>query len=410
MGSLARYCTQPTPEIARSSYRSFAVFNVGYLFAMAIHAAIIPLFVLLGAGSLARVGILSVLSYAVSLWLSRRGWFLLALALGLVELVVHQFLCVYFLGWASGFQYYLLAMPGVAFFLPAGRTAVKLLLVLAAGVAFALIGVWAEGQTPVVAVGRVTLAVLHHTNAIIVFCMLGGFIAFYARAAETAEHSLELERRIAEDLLHNILPVPIAQRLAATHGTIADGYAEASVMFADIVGFTPLAESMPPTSLVSLLDAVFSDFDDLVGQSGLEKIKTIGDAYMVAAGIPVARPDHAHAITRLAVELQAAVAAHSGVDGVPLRIRIGINSGPVVAGVIGKRKFIYDLWGDTVNIAARMESHGVAGEIQVSESTRLALGDSYDFVDRGVVEIKGKGPMHTWLLGPPRDVIPRRLA
>jgi adenylate cyclase len=207
----------------------------------------------------------------------------------------------------------------------------------------------------------------------------------------------EVERQLAnanarmEGLLENMLPPTISQRLRREGRTFADAFSECSVLFADIVGYTSLSESIP--NVVDLLDAIFTRFDDLTEHSGLEKIKTIGDAYMVAAGIPEARPDHAAAAAELGLRMQQAIKDFPG-----LEIRIGINSGAVVAGVIGKKRFIYDLWGDTVNIAARMESQGVSGEIQISEATRALLPPDFLCEDRGEIAVKGKGAMRVFLL------------
>jgi adenylate cyclase len=207
----------------------------------------------------------------------------------------------------------------------------------------------------------------------------------------------EAEKRLArtnarlEALVENMLPPAISQRLRREGRTFADAFGACSVLFADIVGYTPLSESAP--NVVDLLDAIFSRFDDLTEHCGLEKIKTIGDAYMVAAGIPTARPDHAAAVCELALRMQAAIKEFPG-----LEIRIGINSGAVVAGVIGKKRFIYDLWGDTVNIAARMESQGISGQIQISEATRALLPLEFVCEDRGEIPIKGKGQMRVFLL------------
>ena len=213
---------------------------------------------------------------------------------------------------------------------------------------------------------------------------------FVADLAE-AEKQLANANARMEALLENMLPPTISRRLRVEGRTFADAFGECSVLFADIVGYTSLAESVP--NVVNLLDAIFTRFDDLTEQSGLEKIKTIGDAYMVAAGIPEARPDHAAAAAELALRMQTAIKDFPG-----LEIRIGINSGAVVAGVIGKKRFIYDLWGDTVNIAARMESQGISGEIQVSEATQALLPADFVCEDRGEIAVKGKGRMRVFLL------------
>jgi len=214
-----------------------------------------------------------------------------------------------------------------------------------------------------------------------------------------AQEALKVQQEQSEKLLLNILPKPIAERLKAQQSTIADSFADVSVLFADIVGFTELSARMSPTELVKRLNVIFSHFDQLAEKYGVEKIKTIGDAYMVVGGLPMPRDDHAEAIAQMALGMQAKIAKLSADTGEKLAIRVGINSGPVVAGVIGVSKFTYDLWGDTVNVAARMEATGFAGRIQVTDVTYELLKDKYLFERRGVIPVKGKGDMMTyWLL------------
>ncbi|BAB72619.1 adenylate/guanylate cyclase domain-containing protein [Anabaena sp. FACHB-709] len=218
---------------------------------------------------------------------------------------------------------------------------------------------------------------------------------------------LAVEQAQSEKLLLNILPQAIAERLKQSQPSpqtsqmmIADGFSDATVMFADIVGFTDLSGRIPPQRLVDLLNQIFSRFDLLAESYNLEKIKTIGDAYMVVGGLPNPRPDHAIAIAHMGLDILDAIAQFNLDTGEQFKIRIGINSGPVVAGVIGIKKFIYDLWGDTVNIASRMESHGTPNRIHVSAASHELLKDSFLFEDRGVTAIKGKGDMQTyWLKG-----------
>ncbi|MCU0543186.1 MAG: MASE1 domain-containing protein [Oscillatoriaceae cyanobacterium Prado104] len=211
-------------------------------------------------------------------------------------------------------------------------------------------------------------------------------------------NALRVQQQQSERLLLNILPEEIANRLKQGDSTIADTFMEATVLFADIVGFTQLSERVSPTELVSLLNEIFSTFDQLAERHGLEKIKTIGDAYMVVGGLPTPRADHAEAIAEMALDMQQAVIQFSKKLDRDVSIRIGINSGPVVAGVIGIKKFIYDLWGDTVNTASRMESHSLPGYIQVTSATYQILQDKYLFESRGSIEVKGKGYMNTYLL------------
>ena len=215
-------------------------------------------------------------------------------------------------------------------------------------------------------------------------------------------HQRDRFQRRSDHLLHNILPNEIADRLKAGRAMIADDFAAASVLFADVVNFTPMSAGMAPAELVGLLNDVFTSFDELVAALGLEKIKTVGDEYMVAAGVPRPRADHAHAIAELALRIRDHVAT-SEVAGRRLSLRIGINSGPVTAGIIGTHKFAYDLWGDTVNTASRMESEGIPGAIQVSPATYELIKDAYVCEARGRILVKGKLSMETWLLASRRD-------
>ncbi len=218
-----------------------------------------------------------------------------------------------------------------------------------------------------------------------------------------AQHDLAQEQQRGEELLLNILPARIAARLKRSPRAMVDGFDEVTVLFADIVGFTPLGERISPTALVDFLNDVFARFDRLTQQFGLEKIKTIGDAYMVAAGLPEPRDDHAAAAAQLALAMQREIATVRTPDDESLRLRIGMSSGPVVAGVIGTHKFIYDLWGDAVNTASRMESHGEVGTIQVCPKSYHLLRQDFALEERGPRPIKGKGEMVTYRLVGPRE-------
>jgi adenylate cyclase len=222
------------------------------------------------------------------------------------------------------------------------------------------------------------------------------------------------EQKVSDRLLLNVLPQAIAERLKKQDGVvadsllevigesfvplIADSFPDVTVIFADIVGFTKFSAGINPEKLVILLNEIFSDFDRIADSRGLEKIKTIGDAYMAVAGIPVPASDHAERAAHTALDMMESLNAFNERSGYTLQMRIGFNSGAVVAGVIGKHKFIYDLWGDTVNTASRMESYGVAGRIQLTEATRQRIGVPFVFEKRGAINVKGKGEMHTWYL------------
>ncbi len=215
---------------------------------------------------------------------------------------------------------------------------------------------------------------------------------------QTEKELLQIEKDKSENLLLNILPKAVADRLKQGEQTIANGHATVTVLFADLVGFTELARRTSPADLVSLLNGIFTAFDLLVEKHQLEKIKTIGDSYMLAGGIPLHRADHAQAVADIALEMIQTLASLNAEKGTNLRVRIGINTGPIVAGVIGKRKFTYDLWGDTVNLASRMESSGVPGLVHVSETTFEALKTEFDLEERGITQVKGVGEVRTYFL------------
>jgi adenylate cyclase len=229
---------------------------------------------------------------------------------------------------------------------------------------------------------------------------------------KTLYDKIVAEQKLSERLLLNVLPRAIAERLKGRREeiadsfpeVIADSFPEVTVVFADIVGFTKFSAGVSPERLVVLLNEIFTDYDTIADHRGLEKIKSIGDAYMAAAGLPVPVDDHAVRAAHMALDMLDALARFNERSGYSLQIRIGLNSGAVVAGVIGKRKFIYDLWGAAVNTASRMESHGVAGRVQISEATRARLGEPFLFEERGAVDVKGMGELRTWFLTGRTDV------
>ena len=209
---------------------------------------------------------------------------------------------------------------------------------------------------------------------------------------------IETKNRENEELLLNVLPAPIANRLRGGEKGIADGFAEVTVAFADLVGFTALSSEMPPAEVVTLLNGLFTRFDVAASELGIEKIKTVGDAYMAVCGLPVPVPNHAERMVRMAIRMVHITREHAMEHGVSMKLRVGINSGPVVAGVIGKSKYIYDLWGDTVNMASRMESGGIPDSVQVTRPVYEKLKDLFVFEARGEIEVKGKGNVEAWLL------------
>jgi class 3 adenylate cyclase len=243
--------------------------------------------------------------------------------------------------------------------------------------------------------------VLDITSAIAVIVTVVFIVNLFTTDTEIAETKLAEAHARSERLLLNVLPAPISARLKDDE-EIADGFAEVTVLFADIVGFTELSQKLSPEALVKMLNRIFSAFDDLAEEHELEKIKTIGDCYMVAAGIPNARADHAIAMAKMALAMRDALERINRESDYSLQVRIGVHTGAVVAGVIGKRKFIYDMWGDTVNTASRMESSGVPGEIQITRDLNELVKDAFVTEPRGTINVKGKGEMETFLLKGPR--------
>lgn len=389
---------EPPSGINKRYYRFFVFINLGYIISLFVHLLNILLFYLLDVPPMVIHNIISSFIFAAVIIINRRGFFFTALTIGILEYVSHAVFTTYNIGWGSGYPHYLFFLAVTAYLAPAGKKFIKALLVGFTCVVYISIYYYSVLYSPAYSISVNIIHTMNIVNIIVIFSLLGFLSYYYRNAADVAEAALEREFERSENLLHNILPVEIAEILKKTTGTIADRHEQCSVIFADMVGFTELSERITPEKLVQILNGLFSDFDDIVESRGLEKIKTIGDSYMIAAGLPHFRSDHAETAAACAIDMIQATDRYNSSNNLSLKIRVGINSGPVVAGVIGKKKFTYDLWGDTVNLASRMEYHGVPGEIQVSENTYLILKDKYNFTHRGRITVKGKGEIHTYLL------------
>jgi guanylate cyclase len=332
------------------------------------------------------------------LWLRPRVYYWAVLTTALYVTIHPWVVVVASGGYQSGLLPMLWALvgPGAAVVLIGIRPALfnVALYVILACVA-ALLDPWAAARAPELPQWiRLTIGLL---SAIIPGMMVILISLFLFRQVERA-------RTQADALLRNILPSPVADRLKSDPTIIAESFNEVTVLFADIVGFTSMSAAADAREVVGLLNAIFSDFDGLADKYGLEKIKTIGDAYMVVGGLPEPRPDHLEAVVAFAFDALENMKKYRAWNGDPIGLRIGINTGPIVAGVIGRRKFIYDLWGDTVNTASRMESFGLENVIQVTPEVMTRLAGRYEFEARGPMDIKGKGPMVTYLLKVPNEV------
>ncbi|MCB4458291.1 adenylate/guanylate cyclase domain-containing protein [Leisingera sp. McT4-56] len=392
------WVTRAPEGSTRAMARGYGLARIGYPLGLFSHACYLVLFWHLGQTEMAIFNIASVLLIGwglVAAWTLRDiKW--PTLLTFVAEIPLHAALCTYFMGLAPFFLGYIL-FPVLLFpLLPYYQPRTRLFWSLGIGATFVAIGAWAIAYGPARPLpdGWTLFFFLFNAGPIVPF--LGIFTAIYATAAETAEDRLEHEFERAEGLLLNILPQPIAERLKEDPHLIADEYPSVSVLFADIVNFTETAGRLTPPELVRTLNTAFSRFDALVEKHGCEKIKTIGDAYMVVSGLPEPRRDHAEAMVALALDMIDAAKDINDSGAFPFSMRIGISSGPVVAGVIGERKFAYDLWGDTVNVASRMESHGQPGIIQITEATRACLGKDLKINPLGNVEVKGKGSMPTY--------------
>lgn len=398
------------PNIARYDYRMYLSMIIANYIAFLLHFSWIFIFYALGFNTLSLINIGSTLVWVVSITiLYRWGAMLTAVVIGSSEVLIHQGLAVYYLGWGYGFQFYLLVI--VAFtFLMNFKTVMYIPVTLFFVCLASFLGFYYEVQywrVPHVDLGATVRETFLMLNVSSAFAILAIMSYVYSEAAQKAEAMLDLERLKSERLLLNILPVSIAQRLKEGESVIADHFDSATVLFSDIVGFTALSEKVTPTELVGRLNRIFCAFDDLAEKHGLEKIKTIGDAYMVAGGFPEKRDGHARDVSEMALDMLTAVEECNAEYDEPMSIRIGIHTGPAVAGVIGIKKFVYDVWGDTVNTASRMETSGQPGRIHLSEQAAEMLSDDFDIEERGTIEVKGKGPMKTyWLVGHHREEVP----
>jgi len=411
------------------SLRRFLTFSVGLaslvFLAFAVHDALVVPEVRREAWSV-RFGVFVPASVLVFWLLNSRHLLRFSQPMMLVYGVAASFIVLYIGAIAGGSGYFLYTSFAIAFvtlgpFVARLGVVAQLAYTLLTLLMFALLDRWFAHCPPQISLSvSSTLLSLGGLGALIAYRQeqqaRHGFLQ--RRLIDRQVHALAAEKARAEELLLNVLPSSIAERLKRGQRPIADGFPRVSVLFADIVGFTKMSERVTPVELVDRLNRMFSSFDDLADKLKLEKIKTIGDAYMVAGGLHSHEYDHAQTIAEMALAMQRRALEFSREFGEDLSIRIGIHTGPVVAGVIGKRKFIYDVWGDTVNTASRMESHGEPGMVHVTDETRQLLKDMYVLTARGEITVKGKGTMRTWFLigpqpsdgSPAQTQLPRKIA
>lgn len=345
--------------------------------------------------SLEMISLLAVFVYPVVPYFASRGWHRAArlwLCFGSIAWIILDGL---FMGSDTEQHLFLIAVATAAWFLaPRRERWLAATVAVLCGAGMLAIDV----LTPARVALRAGAIPFDTADKFTLYLVLQAMAYYSVIQTERAEDDLAAEQARSDALLLNVLPRRIADQLKKKSGAIAERFESATVLFADLVNFTQLSERTPATELVQMLDQIFSRFDALADQHGLEKIKTIGDAYMVVGGVPEARADHAMAVAQMSLDMLRVLKELDGPAFASLSLRIGIHSGPVVAGVIGKRKFAFDLWGDTVNTASRMESHGQPGRVHVSQATYDLLVEHFAFEARGPTAIKGKGELNTFFL------------
>ena len=362
------------------------------------HGLMVPLFYFLDRPVLAVFNIASTVIFAACTYLQTRDQASTAFMLASIEMCLHGILATLLLGVETGFFFYILLLSGIAVLGPLKEMRLRIFSSATFAVLAAVVCAYVLAYGPSEPLGFMWTAVFLVTNILMLVVFLTVILHSYDNAVTSAEQALQKEHGRSEALLDNILPPKVSARLKQGEEPIADSHAQVTVLFADIVGFTERSAKMPPEHLLELLNNAFTRFDHLVERYDLEKIKTIGDAYMVVGGVPEPRDDHAQAVAGLAIDMVEACDEISSELGEPFNVRIGINSGPVVAGVIGERKLAYDLWGDVVNTASRMESHGEPGRIQITPATKELLNGAFRLEPREGIDIKGKGRMTTYFL------------
>jgi class 3 adenylate cyclase len=385
-------------SVPEEHQRAYALTLAGYLFMLAAQVSLFVIFLVAGELEIAAIAAASTAGFGICLVAHWRGHYRAPPYVATLIVVVEGFLGAYYFGAASGFQHYILGAIIYPWLAPFISRRLKLAFTALGTVAFA--GLWVLGilHEPAYPLGWPWAPILAAANAVGIAGMLIALVVTYEIAVDRAEKEARRANAELEALLLNILPRKVAAQLKQDPHAIAELHAEVTIVFADIVDFTPLSLRLHPLELVRLLNDVFSAFDELTARYGVEKIKTIGDAYMAVSGLPEPRADHAQVIANLALDMLTVVQRFTDDTGAPMTIRVGISSGTVVAGVIGKSKFLYDLWGDPVNTAGRMESYSLPGCIQVSETTQRLLEKSHRLDYRGEIDIKGKGKARTWFL------------
>jgi class 3 adenylate cyclase len=392
---------QGVPEsVPQEMGRYFSYWKVFYFLGGCSHAMALVMFALTGVTFMAVFNIFSISIFFGAYFILQRGYFRTAFWAVNAELIAHGMAATVCVGPLYSFQNFVFLVVIFSFIQPFYSRRFSALLAGGAIFCGTATMLYMIDRAPIYDLdSRFFIATTVAIGVVVFPMMVLAMVLPFIDASARAEKEITKAYGESESLLLNILPEPIAAKLKSTKGMIAENYERVAILFADIVGFTRMSDQMQPAEVVTLLNELFNTIDEIVEKYGVEKIKTIGDAYMVVAGLPNPMKKPEETIALLALDIQSAVAKfrEPGTEN-PVRVRIGINSGRVVAGVIGHQKFAYDLWGDAVNIAARMEATGVEGKIQVTDAFAQVLADGFEFEPRGEIEVKGKGRLRTSFL------------
>jgi adenylate cyclase len=393
MISIPKFLRSTPQHIPLEELRYFTVLRIAASLGWLLHALMLLLFFALDIKELFYIQYLSLSIFAFAFYLNFRRKYFLSIALGVFEVIAHQIIVVALIGSESGFQYFLLGCGMIPFLLPPGKLLFKIVILLSSLIGFLLIIFIIGEQTPVYKLGSEVTFWLNFSNISVAFVILGIYGNYFTNAVKDTEDKLNMERDKSDSLLNNILPEHIANELKATGKSEPKRFESMSIMFTDFKGFTELVASIPAVTLVEELNDIFSQFDDIMVEEGIEKIQTVGDAYLAACGIPKEDPDHAYKCVKAAKRMIAFLESRNAQSKIQWKMRVGIHSGPIVAGVVGKKKFAYDLFGDTINTASRFETASEPGKINVSSSTYEKIKGRFDCEYRGKIHAKGKGEL-----------------
>ncbi|MCZ8342427.1 MAG: adenylate/guanylate cyclase domain-containing protein [Leptospira sp.] len=380
--------------------RRVRLVNILALFGILINICYILIFSYLSWHNPVILNLIALIGYVFAIVFNRLGLNRLSPIHFCIVVTIHMtLLTILFLGKQSAAHFYLLIIPCLSFliFHPKDKLWIYIVGILSIS-SLLYCEYFADVSSWLLPISEVNLRFLHFTAIAGTSFLLTKVVSIFSKDIQVAQNKLKKEHARSEQLLLNILPEPIARRLKIQEEVIADNYQSATILFADIIGFTQFSSGISPHELVSVLNIYFTEFDRLSRLHEIEKIKTIGDSYMVASGIPIPSERHAEKIIHFAISIIKATREISSRLGQDISIRVGVNSGPVTAGVIGKEKFAYDLWGDAVNLASRMESSGIANHIQITEASYQLVKNIFPFELRGQIQIKGKGEMTVYTL------------